>query len=227
MAIWDRMMTEGTSVGLTPRQSLILWGLVARGGVALQKNMTPKPEAADRVRLVGDGLLLQSRQRRGAIALELTDLGWAWARGNTTAPLPRQGNAAAFVLADLLARLGAFLDTTGTPLADFIHPPATEPPRQPVPAVQGDGNAHLPERLRTAYLAESGGELRRRVRLAAIRARLADVGRGEMDAALVALELAGDGGTLPFDDPADITEADRAAALRVGGTNKHILWLDR
>jgi hypothetical protein len=210
------MSREPTTVP-TPLQTLILWALVVRDAPTPQKELRPTLKKADRDALVRARLVRESKQGQ-TIHVELADGGWAWARTNTAAKLPANTNSGTVVLAGLLARLGAYMAASDVSLAEIIRPevrPATPPP------------IDLPGRIRAAYLAESGGAVNRRVRLAAIRTRLADVGRAELDTALLALAQAGDAGLLPFDDPAEIGPADRAAAIPVGVQARHILWLDR
>jgi len=204
----------------TALQTLILWALVSQGGTARQKDLRPEPKKADRDALERARLVSVDKKRR-PLHVELTDRGWAWAAANTTAALPARSSNGTVVLAALLARLGAYMAAADVALADIINP------ANPAPGSQHDTKQELGLRIRAAYLAESGGVVNQRVRLAAIRARLADVGRAELDGALVALELGGDGGLLALDDPTEIGPADRAAALQVGVQARHLLWLDR
>ncbi len=84
----------------------------------------------------------------------------------------------------------------------------------------------LATHMREAYFNASGGAANRQVWLADLRDELADVPRADLDAAL--LRLQGEsGGLLPLDDPRQVTAADRAAELLVGGRPRHLLWLDR
>jgi hypothetical protein len=199
------------------RQTLFLWALVAEGGAAAQKDIKPDVAKPDRDGLVRLGLLQTRLGARRAVHVELSDRGWAWLAANTGAALPKQGNAGTLVLARLLARLGAYLAARDTSLAEFIS--AAPIPSAPAPP-------DLATRLREAYLDASGGAANRQVRLADLRARLADVPRADLDAALLRLQGEG-GGLLPLDDPRQITAADRAAELLVGGRPRHLLWLDR
>jgi hypothetical protein len=214
-------MTDTASDTDRARRALILWALVARGGSALQGSLKPELKKSDRDALIAAGWLSWHKDGR-AIRVELTEPGWAWAATNTEATLPRQGNGGTAVLGDFLACLGRYLATREVHLREFIRPAA-----RPLPALSPPASPRLAERIRAAYLAETGGVIKRPARLAGIRARLADVDRADLDAALVALELSGTGATLPFDDPTEITAADHAAAIAVGGEKRHLLWLDR
>jgi len=215
------MTHEPNSAEPTPLQTLILWALAVRGGAALQKDLRPEPKKPDRDALVRAGLLRAGKVGR-ALHIEMTDRGWAWAGANTSALLPTNTTNGTAVLGGLLARLGAYMAASEVALADIIRPlpreTITKAPAQP---------AELAGRIRAAYLAESGGAVNRRVRLAAIRTRLADVRSADLDVALVELAQAGGAGLLALDDPTEITPDDNAAAISVGVQARHILWLDR
>jgi len=199
----------------TPLQTLILWALVCRGGEALQKDLRPEPKKADRDALVRAGLVQSSLVKR-ALRLELTDRGWAWTAANTAARLPNISTAGTPILAALLARLGAYMAARDVALADII---------QPAPMPDATPAQDLAARIRTAYRAESGGAINRRVPLASLRAHFPTIARAELDAALLALAQSGRADLLPFDDPADIRPADRDASLAVGVEPRHLLWL--
>lgn len=203
--------------GPTPLQALLVWALVARGGAALQNELRPALTKPDRDALTRAGLLATGKRGR-AVTVELTDRGWAWATSNTNAALPANTNAGTLVLRDLLARLGGYMAAHEVALADLIRHAAPAAPSPP---------DNLPDRLRAACLAEAADAANRRIRLAALRARLSDVARPDLDAALLALTRAGDADLLPLDDPRDITPADRDAAIAIGAEARHLLWLHR
>jgi hypothetical protein len=85
----------------------------------------------------------------------------------------------------------------------------------------------LRDRVVDAYLAQTGGNVKQPARIADIHAALPDVPLPDLHAELVRMELDPKvrGGTMPFDDPNEITPADKAAALSVGGEQRHLLWL--
>lgn len=95
--------------------------------------------------------------------------------------------------------------------------------REPARPAGPDG---LPERIRTVY-ADLAGSPGRWVPLTDLRARLGDAARADVDAALRALHGA-DGVHLepqPFADR--IGDADRRAAIRIGGEDRHQLAIGR
>jgi hypothetical protein len=203
----------------TPIQALLLWALVARGGDAAQKDLKPTPTKAVRDALVHAGLLRAGKLKQ-AILIELTDRGWAWAAANTGAALPANTTSGTVVLAGLLHRLGAYMTAHDVALADIIRPVSRE-------AMAGPATTDLARRIRTAYLGESGGGVNQGVRLSAIRERLADVSRADLDAALLMLAKSGAAELMPLDDPTEIGAVDRAAAIPVGVEARHLLWLHR
>jgi hypothetical protein len=203
-------------------QTLIMWALVARGGEAAQKELVPPLSKPQREALVKLGLLHTRKGPRNAMQVELTDRGWGWLATNMTAPLSARSPSGTAVLAGMLARLAAFLAARDLALADFIRP------APPAPAPRAEQPEAAPaERIRAAYLAATGGQVNRQLRLAELRPALADLGRDALDAALLGMEQAGHAGLLPFDDPTEIRAEDREAALLVGGRPRHLLWLDR
>lgn len=202
----------------TPMQTLILWAVIARGGEAPQKGLTPDLKKPDRDALVARRLLVARAGERRSITVEVTEAGWAWAAANTGAPLAAS-KAAAVVLRDLLTRVAAHMNASGASLAEVIAPPS-------MPAGPAPGEP-LAERIRAAYLAETGGRPGARCRLSALRARLPDVGRGDLDDALLALARSGGGALMPLENPAELDPAEEAASVAPGGRRLHLLLMER
>jgi hypothetical protein len=92
---------------------------------------------------------------------------------------------------------------------------------QPAPATEA---ADLPTRLRLTYqhLATDPGEW---VRLADLRHLLSDVPRAEVDTELMRLLDADEINIAPQSDQQRITAEDRAAALPIGGKDKHLIMV--
>jgi len=218
----------------TPKQALILWCLLGRHGSALQSALVPRVEKADREALLAGRYVEATREGR-SLRLTVTDRGWNWAGAHLRAPLPPSFR----VLQDWLERIDADLAATGRTLAELIGPPPEEPaPAAPPARAKGaaKGTAkrvtkpkqptakQLRARIETAYLALTGGERAKAVRLSALRAELADLDRGTVDAGLAAI-LAGDktARLSQFSDPKSLNAAEREAAFSPAGEPFHIL----
>ena len=201
-------------MALTKMQTLILWALLARpGATAPQKDFKPAVKKADRDALKTQGLIAERKQGRG-IWLEVTERGWAWASDHLGADLPSGSTAGCGVLQNWLSRIKLFLDAKGFALADLLAPPAASA----VP---------LPDRIRAAYLACTGGALNQRVFLKSLRENLGDVPREALDDALRAMH-GHDGAQLSgTDNPRELTLADRAARLDFKGEAMFVIWITR
>lgn len=192
----------------TRTQTLILWAILAapQGGL-MQKDVRPAVTKPDRDALVKAGLVATEKRSRG-LWLEATERGWSWAGENLDAPLPERTTAGAVVLQAWLARLKAFLAAEDISLADVLAPRA-------------------PLDLRAAYLGLTGGRLGERVRLADLRAALANIERAALDAALTAAH-GRDGLQLSAsDNPPELTAADREATLDYKGERMNFLRIAR
>jgi hypothetical protein len=81
---------------------------------------------------------------------------------------------------------------------------------------------NLEVRLRNAYAALAS-EQRAWVALARLRPFFGDVPRTDLDEALRRLSQAPDVNLVPEDNQKSLTEADRAAAIQLGGQHRHLL----
>lgn len=214
----------------TPKQALILWCLLGRCGSALQSTLAPRIDRADREALIAGRYLAAEREGR-SLRLTVTDRGWNWAGEHMREPLP----PAFRVLQDWLERIHADLVRTGRPLADLVGSAPEEPaPAAPAPRARKStakgpkklGPKQLRARIDAAYLALTGGERARAVRLSALRAHLGDLDRATVDAGLAAI-LRGDrtARLSQFSDPKSLDAAEREAAFSPAGEPFHILWI--
>lgn len=233
----------------TPAQSLLLFSILARHGACAQAELMPAVKKADRDDLVTAKLIGAPKVGR-SYTLTLTDAGWAWAASHLVVELPPPQRA----LADLLARLGEHLERSGATLADVIgsgrepdepppkpaksrKAPATaakpKPPRaratrkaEPAQAPKPLTTAALRRRIEAAYLALTRGRKDLSVRLAQLRAELADLNRDTVDAALGRI-LKGDktAALMRHDDPRQLKQADHDAAYAPAGEPFHLLWI--
>lgn len=229
---------------LSPKQTLLLWSLLGAGGQAA----LPKTPTADHEALIAAGLALPGfKPGVKAAWIEVTDAGWDWAGRHLGDPLPTTSK----VLHAWLARLAAYLQASGTPLADLFVPAPEPLSREPVPKPKAAPRAKavkkpkaaaapkaeakprkpsaavLKKRILEAYKAVTGGRLNARATLDQLRANLPDLDRATLDAALVRLHETDKKATLMrLDNPRDITPAVRDAQILFKGEPMHLLWID-
>jgi hypothetical protein len=134
---------------------------------------------------------------------ELTDLGWARAQEEFAAPAPAGSQPAARVLAGVLGAVSRFARRTGTPLAEIF-------------------TLDVEQAIRTVYAQLADGPAAP-VRLSALRARLDGL---PLDPELTRMaDLPG----VHLREEANqqlLTDDDRAAALRLGGLDRHNLQIE-
>lgn len=161
-----------------------------------------KLDGAPRRRL-NEMKLVTSTKRGRSYVHELTDLGWARAQEEFAVPAPAGSQPAARVLAGVLGAVSRFARRTGTPLAEIF-------------------TLDVEQAVRTVYaqLAEAPAAP---VRLSALRGRLSGL---DLDAELTRMaDLPG----VHLREEANqqlLTDDDRAAALRLGGLDRHNLQIE-
>ncbi|WP_199041376.1 hypothetical protein [Glycomyces salinus] len=142
---------------------------------------------------------------------ELTDPGWLTARKLLSEPAP--GGVSQRTARILWAVIGDFathMDRTGTELAD-LYPPRFE-----------NG---LAEPIRNAY-AELVGPNAEWVPLRRLRDRLDGIDREDLDQALGELLARHEIRLIPESNQKTLTEADRAAAIRLGNKDRHLIAIE-
>jgi hypothetical protein len=160
--------------------------------------------------------------------LELIDDGWDLCRqliGTEPPPGVRGQNKALYTLMKALRR---YLDREDLQLSEVFNTNKDEQPSDTKPAVPSANRASdgdLPSRVQSAYrrLADAPGAL---VRLVQLRAELADVSRHDLDAALVELHGQRALSLVPEEDQKMLTSEDRAAAVRLGVKDNHLIAID-
>jgi len=207
-----------------PLQVLFLWGLLARGGEGWKTDL--KPELKGRYApLRRSGLLEEEgRPTRTPVDPQMDPaLGGrlGLGRGSPGRPgipaLDRGGTGAP----------GGAHPAQGVPHGNRRAPGRDDLPQTvaagPTPAAPAPP---LAARIRSAYLADSAGDWGVRVRLAALRRSLGDVSRPVLDAALLELARTERLALYPLDDPLDVTDADREAAIERLGQRFHLVYMD-
>jgi hypothetical protein len=166
-------------------------------------------EGPARIRLNQAGFVDSNKPGRSYIH-ELTDKGWAWCWDEMTQTVPPRADSGTRSLYAVLRGLRRYLDSQDLRLADVF----------------GITEITLADRLRAAYEKAAAG-LDDWVPLASIREQLSDVPRAEIDAEILRLEDLSTLDLVPQTDQARITAADKSAALRMGGKDKHLLRFGR
>lgn len=220
-------------VKLSEMQTLFLWAVLAKGGTSSSiGEIKPLLDKAAREALGGAGLITTAKRGR-SLGVEVTDKGWAWAGDNLAAPLPVRSTAGSAILQGWLERLQVFMRARDVRLAEILGP-------QPAPAAGTDDHAGatapaspasdratLRERIRNAYLDVTGGNFNRRALLSNLRRRLPDIDRATLDEVLKRMQHENEASLMRLDNPIDIAETDREAAIQIGSEPRHILWIAR
>ena len=213
-----------SSDDLTLRQRAVLFALLAEA----RQVANPELETLIGVRLDGaerrqlnDRKLVESVKLGRAFAHELTDKGWRWcneelaaAPGERAASLER----AHHLVFGVFAR---YLDAAGLTLADIVRPG----PAGLVGVESADEVDDTAARIEAGYrsLALAPGEF---VSLRELRLRVPDRPRPDVDAALAALFTAQRVNLVPQSNQQALSDADREAALRIGGEYKHLISIE-
>lgn len=211
---------------LTPKQQLLLWELLARGGSAFQKDIKPAVDAKDRSALEKLGYVRTIKKQRSNF-MEMTDRGWR-DLGEIEPRLFQEGelriSADRRMLQLVLASLSGFARKRGFALHE-VFAPAKPEPRAGDPAGEPSG-ASVEQQIREAFFAIAGRPARDNVRLSALRARLKHIDRKDLDAALIAMREKRTAQLINLDNPRDI-DAEGDAALKSGINVFHLLWIDK
>ena len=185
---------------------------------------------------------VESRKVGQTFAHQLTDQGWRACRDLWRIERPARTGPAGGALLTLLAGLDRGLSRNRLSLADFFaehiasdeeegsFDPTGLPAPAPLPASPGPATAPVSDEevdaaVRSAYaaLAEEPGDW---VALADLRAGLGRLDRARTDAALRRLAAAPDAHLIPVANSKSLTQADRDAALALGGEDNHALSIE-
>jgi hypothetical protein len=207
---------------LTVRQRAVLFALLGEArqvaNPELEQLIGVRLDGADR-RQLNARKYVESTKVGRAYVHELSDAGWRWCAQELAAPPGERASSlerAHYMVFGLFAR---HLDAAGLTLADIAGPTADAPARAPVSA------ADLTATIETGYrsLAAAAGEF---VSLRELRLRVADRARPDVDAALTAMFTAQRINLIPQSNQQALSDADREAALRVGGEYKHLISIE-
>ena len=195
---------------LTLRERCVLFVLMAEAreltNAEMQAVAGVKLDGKERRRLNDLGLVASEKGKGGAYLHMLTDAGWVWCGEESAHEHPSRSGSAGGALYAVLGGLRRYLDDTGHPLADIFRPD-----------VAGQVEAAYEQLTRG-----SGTP----VRLAALRERLDGVPRDDVDRAIELLSKREGVHVRAESDQKTLTDEDRAAAVVLGGTPRHLLTIE-
>lgn len=205
---------------LTPSENAILLVLMAEARSMLNTELISR-YGIDVVKKFRDKLnrlqLVHSERSGRTYVHELDDKGWTRVHEDLDVSSPKAraiGGALAALQLNLRDRV--LPRTEYHNLAEMFSRTDIAPP---------EPRTSLEVRLRNAYAALAT-EPRAWVALARLRPFFGDVPRDEVDGALRRLTQAPDVNLVPEDNQKTLTEADRAAAIHLGGQDKHLLKIE-
>ena len=186
------------------------------------------PELAERAgfrldgkerRKLNDLKLVESRKAGRAYMHELTDAGWHWCATELNAGPRGKMTSMEGALYAILGGIARHLDDTGQSLADLFRLRPARAPGPSAPDSQDEGIAGL---IEAAYhrLADTPGRF---VKISELRAQLPGISRADLDSALEEMYRSQRVNLVPQSNQQSLTDADRRAALRIGGEVKHLI----
>jgi hypothetical protein len=181
-------------------------------------------QGAERRRLSNLGLVKSEGKPGRAFSHELTADGRAWCANELTAgPGSQQSKVMEGALYLVLGGLAGHLERTGLELREVFQTDANSPGVPVSEQLPADG---VHARIESAYrkLADGPGDY---VPLHELRMLLSDIGRADIDAALGAMYRAHLVNLVSQANQEALTDADRVAALEIGGSRKHRIAIER
>ena len=157
--------------------------------------------------------LVQSRKLKRGYAHEVTDAGWAWVVAELDKGAPDRAGSAGGALYALLNGLKVALDARGMLIQELFAPAVPRPA------------GSLRDRIRQAYrnLASRPWDW---VELRDLRAQLGDWPRNEVDLEITRMFREKNANLTLHEDRRRIAQADRAAALRLGVEDMHLIGME-
>ncbi|MFC7245372.1 hypothetical protein ACFQO7_23095 [Catellatospora aurea] len=182
-------------------------------------------QGADSRALVENGFATKRKGAKGALVHELTDKGWAQCKEELTSEFVKGAGPAYPALHALLGAVDRYLRRAELSLPDLFTASTPPPAPQPVAKVKPVVKRGLEKRVRTAYdkLADAPQAW---VSLTDLRRELTGATAGEVDAALMKMAVGGAIVLVPEDNQKTLTDEDRAAAIHIGGEDKHLLSIE-
>lgn len=209
---------------LTPRQQILLWDLVSRGGSALQMDLKPEVKPVDRKPLETKRYISVSKKVPYRLTLE--EPGWNYLA--VQAPNFSSSIGSKYdrpILQFVLKRIQTYARQADVGLAKILTEGHAARMIETGRETKARPDETIEKEIRAAFFAIAGLPPRDKVRLSALRARLPHIGHTELDATLLAMRKAGTANLTNLDNPRDI-ESEKEAALQSGLLTFHTLWID-
>ena len=210
---------------LTVRQRAVLFALLGEArqvaNPELEQLIGVRLDGAER-RDLNDRRLVESTRAGRAFAHELSDAGWRWCAQELAATPTGRGSSLERAHYRVFAVFARYLDAAGLSLADIVRPEAEAEASE---AATETAEADLTACIEAGYrsLALGSGEF---VSLRELRLRLPGRSRPDVDAALAALFTAQRINLIPQSNQRALSDADREAALLIGGECKHLISIE-
>ncbi len=213
---------------LTVRQRAVLFALLGEArqvaNPELEQLIGVRLDGADR-RQLNERKYVESTKVGRAYLHELSDAGWRWCAQELAAPPGERAGSLERAHYKVFGLFARHLDAAGLTLADIAGPPSDAPATAAANAANAASAADLTAFIETGYrsLAATAGEF---VSLRELRLRLPGRPRRDVDAALAALFTAQRINLIPQSNQQALSDADREAALRIGGEYKHLISIE-
>jgi hypothetical protein len=206
-----------------PTQALALWRMIAGETPQERRPTLGDIKPLQRRPLLEHGFLEQEagKSKKGANVqfLVLTDKAWEWASHARDLRFNRAPTAS-HILQGLLRRLVPFLERRDIALAELFGDDEATPT---APSPIGES---VRTRIEQACLSLAGGAKKSRVRLSSLRSALPAISRQQLDAALIDLQRERRLVLYREDNTPALTPEDHAAALVVGDSPRHLVYLE-
>ncbi|KQY09064.1 hypothetical protein ASD37_00820 [Mycobacterium sp. Root135] len=174
------------------------------------RDLGPELKKGGRDRLLEKKLIEVTTESR-AMALELTDSGWATCAAIIGAAVPERPSGQGRALYTVLRALRRHLDREGLAPADLFF--------------AQDDSVDVESQVRAAYVklaARAGGW----VDLVRLRAELPDVTKSELDDALTQMQRQPGVSLIPEENQKTLTDEDHAAAVDIGNRARHLIAIE-
>ncbi|HEY5396126.1 MAG TPA: hypothetical protein VIL16_12090 [Trebonia sp.] len=212
---------------LTVRQRAVLFALLGEArqvaNPELERLIGVRLDGAER-RDLNDRKLVESTKVGRAFAHELTDKGWRWCNQELAATPSERATGLERAHYRVFGLFARYLNAAGLSLADIVRP-ANGTANGTDNVAEADNEADLTACIEAGYrsLAPGSGEF---VSLRELRLQLPGRPRPDVDAALTTMFTTQRINLIPQSNQRALSDADRAAALRIGGEYKHLISIE-